>query len=363
MLVIRPVTLDDIDALAALARHTNFGLTTLPKDRALLERRVRASRRAFANLEDPSPRGDAYLLVMEDADTGTLAGTSGVVSKVGGFEPFYAYRLESVVHESKMLSVRNEIQTLHLVAEHDGPCEIGSLFLHPDYRHSGHGRALSLARFLFMADHPAAFDPVVIAELRGVIDETGRSPFWDAVGKHFFNLDLPKADYLSIVNKQFIGELMPEHPIYVPLLPAEAQAVIGQVHDETRPAQRILEAEGFSFSGMVDIFEAGPVLRCQRDTIRTVRDSHLAIIADVRDDLGDAQPHVVSNLKATFRAVQTPLAFPPGGGVRISREAAEALEVTRGDTVRHAMLHPRARAASPNTTHTRQSASTQMHRS
>ena len=68
-----------------------------------------------------------------------------------------------------------------------------------------------------------------------MIDDKGRSAFWDAVGKHFFGIDLVKADYLSMVNKKFIADLMPRFPLYVPLLPPAAQAVIGQVHPETRP--------------------------------------------------------------------------------------------------------------------------------
>lgn len=338
MLLIRPVTLDDVDALLLLAHHTGFGLTTLPRDRALLERKVRESLHGFEKLETDPPRGEAYLFVMENTATGEVVGTSGMVSKVGGFEPFYAYRVETSVHESKTLGIRKEIQTLHLLLEHDGPCEIGSLFLHPDHRHSGHGRALSLVRFLFMADHPTLFDPIVIAEMRGVIDREGRSAFWDAVGRHFFDLDFPKADYLSIVNKEFIGDLMPRHPIYIPLLPPEAQAVIGQVHDETLPARHILEAEGFTFSGMVDIFEAGPILRCQRDAIRTVRESKLTLVREVVDDELEGPVHLMSNTRRTFRACLAPYSTFERG-LRLRRDVAEVLEVGPGDTVRHIPLY------------------------
>ena len=78
-----------------------------------------------------------------------------------------------------------------------------------------------------------------------------------------------------MVNKKFIADLMPRHPIYVTLLPAEAQRVIGQVHESSKPALKNLEAEGFRFNGMVDIFDAGPCVGCARDQIRTVRpESH-----------------------------------------------------------------------------------------
>ena len=105
---------------------------------------------------------------------------------------------------------------------------------------------------------------VRVARQIGVVDAQGRSPFWEAIGRHFFDIDFPKADYLSMVNKRFIADLMPKHPIYIPLLPKEAQAVIGEVHDQTRPAMRILADEGFECCDQVDIFEGGPVVRPQR---------------------------------------------------------------------------------------------------
>ena len=40
----------------------------------------------------------------------------------------------------------------------------------------------------------------------------------------------------GIGKKGFIADLMPKLPIYVNLLSKEAQAVIGEVHDNTRPA-------------------------------------------------------------------------------------------------------------------------------
>ena len=340
MLVIRPVRREDIDDLLELASLAAFGLTTLPKNRKLLERRIDDSLRGFEKVEGEQPRGESYLFVMHDTDTGKVIGTAGVVSKVGGFLPFYAYRVDTTVHESKMLNVRKEIPTLHLVMEHNGPCEIGSLFLHPDYRKGGNGRALSLVRFLFIAEYPDFFDPEVIAELRGIVDERGRSAFWDAVGKHFFDLEYPKSDYLSVVNKEFIGDLMPRHSIYIPLLPKEAQDVIGKVHEKTAPALKILQGEGFRFQNMVDIFDAGPVVSCPRDEIRTARESIKAPIAEITNKSIDSPPYVVSNARREFRACQCNLVFDGQGDVILTSPVAEALNVNAGDNVRYATLRP-----------------------
>lgn len=335
---VRPVKLSDVDRLLELAALTSFGLTTLPRDRSLLEKRVKGSLRSFEHLEDEEPRGQSYLFVIADDETDAAAGTSGIVSKVGGFEPFYSYRLEEKTHESKMLGIQRKIQALHLEEDHNGPSEIGSLFLHPDARQGGRGRLLSLSRFLFMAEYPHLFDPQVLAEMRGVIDEQGRTPFWDAVGKHFFELEFPKADYLSIVNKEFIGDLMPRYPIYVPLLPREAQQVIGEVHELTRPARKLLESEGFEFRNHVDIFEAGPLLHCPRENIRSIRESRVSIVRSWLEP-GAGEEQLIASRTGGFRCVCAPLEIVQEG-VCISEAAAQQLGIQLGDSVRH--VPPRA---------------------
>jgi arginine N-succinyltransferase len=337
MVVIRPVTIDDLDQFEELATIAGFGLTTLPKDRELLQRRVLESEQAFKKMSD-RPAGESYLFVMEDLTSGRIVGTCGIVSKVGGFEPFYAYRIETSVHESKMLDVHKEIKALHLVQEHNGPCEIGSLFLAHDYRKGGNGRLLSLSRFLFMAEHREFFDPRVIAEMRGVLDENGGSPFWDALGRHFFEIEYPKADYLSMVNKKFIADLMPTHPIYIPLLPPAAQEVIGQVHTNTRPALRFLEEEGFQFSGMVDIFEAGPVMECPLEEVRTVRESHRAAIGRITDEPASTAASIIAAATGGFRACMGAVGVEDDSAISLDKLTAMALGVKVGDTIRYAPM-------------------------
>jgi arginine N-succinyltransferase len=341
MLVIRPIVLPDLAQLEALSELTGYGLTTLPRDKKLLTRRIKDSLRGFEKLvDDDRPRGETYLFVLEDMASGRIVGTSAIVSKVGGFEPFYAYRIETTVHESKMLNVRKEVQTLHLVEEHDGPCEVGSLFIAPQYRRSGTGRLLSLSRFVFMAQFPEYFDPMVIAEMRGVVDDQGHSPLWEDLGRHFFNIDYPTADYLSMVNKRFIADLMPKHPIYIPLLLEEAQAVIGKVHEQTEPAMKMLEDEGFRRSGLVDIFEGGPVVKCALNDIRSVRESVLAPISEIVDAPIESELYIIANGRQDFRACLGPLQLIPGGTVRIGIQQAMALRLRVGDSVRFVTPRP-----------------------
>jgi arginine N-succinyltransferase len=345
MLVVRPVRIEDLTALVELACGAGVGLTTLPRDRDLLARRIQKSERSMQRVPD-RPGGETYLFVMQDLDTGRVVGASGIVSKVGGFEPFYAYRIETTLHVSEQLCVRKLVPVLHLERDHDGPAEIGSLYLHPDYRKKDNGRLLQLVRFLFLAEHPGAFEALVVSELRGVIDAAGRSPFWDAVGRHFFDIEFPRADYLSVVNKRFIADLMPTYPIYIPLLPAEAQAVIGKAHEESRPALKNLEAEGFRFCEKVDIFDAGPCISCARDEIRTVRESRVAEIVGVSEAEPQSQSYMIGSSTYGFHACVGGVRWW-GSGVTISHAAARALQAGTGDRVRVAPLRPAKPAEGP----------------
>jgi arginine N-succinyltransferase len=261
---------------------------------------------------------------------------------VGGFEPFYGYHIETQLFESRVIHVHKEVPILKLVEEHDGPCEIGSLFLHPDYRRGGNGRLLQLVRFLFIAEHPEMFETTVISEIRGVLDERGRSPFWDALGRHFFGIDFAEADRLSVINKKFIADLFPDHPIYIPLLPASAQAVIGRPHADSARAVKNLEAEGFRFNDTVDIFDAGPVVGCPRDEIRTVRQSRRVRVAAVTDQPPDAPEHLIGTTTQRFRACRGAVDLPRGrrDEATIGAKCAAALEVSVGDPVRIVELYP-----------------------
>lgn len=336
-MIVRPVTESDIDAVVELSAQADFGLTTLPSDVDYLTTRINRARRAFADIPD-EPGGESYFFVLEDPLSGKLLGTSGIVSRVGGFEPFYAYELRTAVRESEKLGVKRKVPVLHLSAQHDGPCEICSLFLAPSHRKGGLGALLSQTRFLFMAEYPEAFADTVIAELRGVSDSSGTAPFWEGVGRHFFEIDFPKADWLSIIDKSFIAELMPTDPIYVPLLHTDVQAVIGQVHPNTEAALHILEVEGFTRTCHVDIFDAGPVVSCPLADIRSVRQSIAATVVDLlsEDQVDDTVTAIVCRPGgADFRSTLGAVRGKENGEVELSDRCAGLLNVGVGDRVRY----------------------------
>lgn len=108
----------------------------------------------------------------------------------------------------KELNVYNALPTLFLSNDHTGSSELCTLFLDPDWRKEGNGYLLSKSRFMFMAAFRDKFNDKVVAEMRGVIDEHGYSPFWQSLGKRFFSMDFSRADFLCGTGQTFIAELM-----------------------------------------------------------------------------------------------------------------------------------------------------------
>ncbi|WP_298744645.1 arginine N-succinyltransferase [uncultured Brevundimonas sp.] len=332
MLVVRPAGPADLDHLLELAILSGPGFTSLPEDPDQLTERLELSRDSFSGAL--KPQDCWYTLMLEEADTGDVDGVGSVKAAVGLNRPFFSFRLVNNTQSSPSLGVKLDHQTLVLVNECSGWTEVGSLFLKADRRKGGAGRLLSQSRYMLIGAQPDLFAETVLAELRGVFTPDGACPFWDHVAHKFFPMEFDDADRMTgSTDKQFILDLSPRHPIYVELLPEPARAVIGKVHPQGVPAMALLESEGFRPNGLVDIFDAGPTVCCDRDNIRTVRDARrltVRLAAEVEAEL----PALISTDSiAAFRAVRQRAAVE-GDTATLNRETAEALRVREGDSVR-----------------------------
>lgn len=342
MLLIRPLQENDLDALYAMAQGAGKGLTTLPADRELLQKKINHTRETFN--QRCAPEAGLYLFALEDTELGQCVGISGIQARVGLDEVFYNYRLSVTVNASRELGVHVRTPTLHLSNDMTDTTEICSLLLSDSHRGGGSGLLLSRCRFMYLDDFRKHFSEKVFAEMRGVSDGNGQSPLWDALGSQFFDMEFSEADILSgLGNKSFIAELMPKYPIYLPMLPDAARAVIGRVHDNTAPALKMLQAEGFNFNGMVDIFDGGPVVEAFVHNIRTVREGinrHVMIRRNPLDMNVPAEDQVMISNRSfrDFRVTTIPAECIGLDTVSIPAEVAEALEVESGDLVRLAPL-------------------------
>ncbi|MEM7727970.1 MAG: arginine N-succinyltransferase, partial [Pseudomonadota bacterium] len=193
---------------------------------------------------------------------------------IGSEFGFYSFRRLREHRRSKEFDRVAQSETLHLTNEFTNCTEVGSLIVHPDWRGTGAGKALARSRYLLMAQFPHLFSHTVIAEMRGSQSQDGGSPFWDAVGRRFFDMDFVEADRISAVHgNEFIADLMPRYPIYVDLLPQDAQEVIGVPFADSAPAMRMLLREGFTYEGFIDVFDAGPQVVAKQTGIATIRDA------------------------------------------------------------------------------------------
>lgn len=329
---IRPVRREDFDQILALAKQSGGGMTNLPPEPDALRARIDFACRSF-EASASEPGGEVYMTVLEE--DGKVLGTSAVFSAVGLDHGFVNYRINKTVHVSKQLKKRIERRLLMPTHDFTGCGEVGSLFLSPDARGGGYGKFLARSRYLFIAQHRELIADPVCAELRGWRGPEGEQPFWDAIGKPFFDMEFEAADVANAsMGNQFIADLMPRHPIYVALLPKAARETLGRPHDNAMPAFNMLLKEGFSFRGYIDVFDGGPLVDAHIDDIKTVQDSAVLDIADIAPAGEDAPEMLIAAGRlGAFRVARAPARVVDGALV-IDEAAARALKVKKGDSVR-----------------------------
>lgn len=322
----------DLEALYEMAKLTGGGFTNLPPDRAALAAKLERAEAAFARPDDTLV-DEQFVLVLENARTGTVRGTCQLMSQVGQRWPFYSYRLNTLTQYSQELDRTVRAELLSLVTDLEGSSEVGGLFLHPNERAGGLGLLLARSRYLFVAMHRARFADRILAELRGIIDERGGSPFWDGVAGRFFGMSFQDADYFNAINgNQFIADLMPKHPVYIAMLSEDARSVIGVPHPTGRAAMRMLELEGFRHDGYVDIFDGGPTMTAHTDLVTSVKNSASARVTALEVQEGEKAILATGRL-GTFRACFGARVLDGEGGIAIDSASADLLDVCEGDTV------------------------------
>jgi arginine N-succinyltransferase len=329
---VRPATSDDFRAFYQMAKLTGGGFTNLPADRDTLVQKLARSQKSFERKED-SQTDDLYVFVLEDPKSRKVRGTCQVFGEVGVAHPFYSYHLSTLTQGSPELGKTFRNETLTLTNDLEGSSEVGGLFLHPEVRAGGWGGLLARSRYLFMKLHRERFGSRTLAELRGVMDEGGEAPFWDALAGKFFGMTFPEADEFNAVHgTKFIADLMPKTPIYVALLPDSAKAVMGQPHPSGRAALRMLEHEGFVFDRYIDIFDGGPTVTAATDQIRTVRESRAEKVVEIGPG-GTHRVLLATGRLKQFRCGCASIKRIAKKGLLVDEAAAELLDLKVGDQV------------------------------
>jgi arginine N-succinyltransferase len=192
---------------------------------------------------------------------------------------------------------------------------------------------LARSRYLFIKQHRPRFGDSVLAELRGVMDQAGHSPFWDALGGRFFGMTFPEADEFNAVHgTQFIADLFPKSPIYVSMLPESAKAVIGQPHPTGRAALKMLENENFDWDGYIDIFDGGPTVTARTDKIKTLVEAEWLRVAESNGG-GANTMMLATGVMHDFVACYSHATKNDNGELIIDAEAMAMLGIGPGDLV------------------------------
>lgn len=334
--IIRSARADDLQALYEMAKSTGGGFTNLPPDRKSLGAKLDRAADAFGR-HGETISDDLFVFVLENTKTGDVRGTCQIFSQVGQKWPFYSYRMGVLTQHSVELGRTFRAEMLSLTTDLEGSTEVGGLYLHHGERAGGLGLLIARSRYLFIRNHRSRFSDKTLAELRGVIDEAGGSPFWDGVAGRFFGMNFQQADEFNAVHgNQFIADLMPKHPVYTAMLPETARAVIGIPHPTGRAAMRMLELEGFSWENYIDIFDGGPTMTARTDQIRSIRDAKdapiVAIDAALSAPDGGEKMLIAHGQLADFRATYGWVQVD-ADGIRIDPDSACGLGVKTGDLI------------------------------
>ena len=328
---VRPVRSEDFESVYEMAKLTGGGFTNLPPDRGTLVDKIIRSEHAFA-ADKGAPDADLFMFVLENVDTGQIRGTCQVFGQVGTESPFYSYRISTLTQTSRALGRTFRAESLNLVTDFDGCSEVGGLFLHPEARAGGLGMLLARSRYLFIKRHRERFAARLLAELRGVIDAKGGSPFWDAIAGRFFGMDFRQADEFNATHgTQFIADLMPKTPIYTAMLPESARAVMGVPHPSGRAAMKMLEREGFAWDCYVDIFDGGPTMVVATDNIRTVREAREEVLAGLSEEEGGQAMLVSAGRLQDFACCWGRAKIAEDGGMMLDAKSAQMLGIAPGD--------------------------------
>ncbi|MDB2384515.1 arginine N-succinyltransferase [Endozoicomonas sp.] len=331
MLMVRPVNFADLKAIEKLSCTAGATITTLPAEPDHLHNLIRSTQEALSrSISEPS--GETYHFVLVESESNKIVGIAGIISAVGITSPFYSYRLEDIVHASDDLEIYSRIPALKLCHDYTGYTCLCTFYISPEVESEEALQLLSRARLLFIAEQRQRFSERIVVELQGVIDEKGRSPFWEDLGRHFFKMDIAHANYLTgLCDKSFIADLMPRHPVYTPLLSKKARSVIGEIRPDRSHVLDLLEQEGFSYEGYVDIFDAGPSLESRIDRLCSVSSS-IKTIPEIADTV-TGQTHIIANTSTThFRCISadidTDLQI-------ITPKIADTLHLSRQSSIRY----------------------------
>jgi arginine N-succinyltransferase len=254
---IRPAVAGDVGGLIPLLPAPGQGVSLLPPA--------------------PGNGGREWLLVAVRGPGESVGGCVRVRRAIGLDRPRFWYHVGCAVHAAPELDLFHRQRTLLLGNDLTGAWEIADIAC--DTATLGGDAQVALLRGLLRAalslivrqrgmNPTAAGEPTVICELPGLRDDSGQSPFWQSLGRHFYDGDpLLAAERFGPAWKTHVAALLPQEPLLVSFLTAEAQAAIAVPARGAEAAARVLHEAGLRTGRHVTLDDAGPVYEGDLDLL------------------------------------------------------------------------------------------------
>ena len=190
---VRPARNEDFQAIYEMAKLTGGGFTNLPADKGTLVAKLARSE-APSRSDEERPDGDLFVFVLENAETRPDP------RHLPGVQPGRPWPsllfLPDQHADPDLARARPDLPRRDADPVHRFRGQLGGRRPVPPSRRARR-RPRRAARAQPLSVHQAASRALrrpVLAELRGVIDEAGGSPFWDAIAGRFFGMTFQEAD-------------------------------------------------------------------------------------------------------------------------------------------------------------------------
>jgi arginine N-succinyltransferase len=339
MMLVRPAQRSDLAALLSLAESAPREVHGLPRSSDAITFALDASLKSF-NATVTMAGAQTYFFAMEDTDDGSLAGAAMLHASAGAARPYLAFRNELLRQAGPDNGSDRPVESLTLSADLSGFSQLAGFALREADHDSEHALLLSRAPLMFAAMAPHRFAENFFATLPGMCDEDGESPFWNALGRQYFDMHhLDAADLVDGTRrKSLIAELMPDFSVPVASLPEQALDAMGQSSAHGGKPVRRLMKEGFLGGEFIDFYDGGPIFLAPKKGLRSFVGSMRRTVAPLRD-APESDEKAITYLISTlvenrFRALLADcLPVTQEQEVALTPAVMQALCVTAGDII------------------------------
>lgn len=303
-LVLRACNVNDIDKLIKLLHEDLHFLTSLPKEKNLLEEQLKNSCNSFSKL--PFFEADAiFILILENINNASIIGIGLIKPNSKHDDTLFSFLISTITKEFDPLKILKKFTFLNLCQHRNNALEIDSIYLHPEYANQKLSTFLLQGIFHFIFLFKKYFKNTLFVPTRGVGTLNEQSPFYEQVCKPFFLLNFEQAFVKFKENKAFINDLGPKNPIILELLPLSVQKAFKTPHSSFEIFYNTFLNQGFFLSNYVNLIDGGPNLYANIEDIKMIKSIKPINGLHFEQNVSHVKQGILSNCDKEFRACMT----------------------------------------------------------